>query len=111
MLKCKKHTQETHLLLFLHFGGRQGVGDTLNPYSRGLDAELVYMVTKCSHLVHLEYNGRLRVNTIRGLAGLRGSRWRHFLVDLDNTVTQDVDSDDDVTVKQLAAEVALITRK
>ena len=29
MLKCKKHTQETNLLLFLHFGGRQGVGDTL----------------------------------------------------------------------------------
>ena len=30
MLKCKKHTQETHFFTFLHFGGRQGVGTTLN---------------------------------------------------------------------------------
>ena len=71
----------------------------------GLDAELVYMVTKCSHLVHLEYNGRLRVNTIRELAGLRGSRWQHFLVNLDKVV----DSRDDVSIKQLAADIASLT--
>ena len=49
-------------------------------YSSGEDAEIVYMVTKCIHLVHLEYNGALRVNTIRELARLRGSRWLHFNV-------------------------------
>ena len=76
-------------------------------YTSELDAELVYMVTKCSHLVHLEFNGALRVDTIRELAGLRGSRWVHFLVSLDKVV----DSHDDVSIKQLAADVARITRK
>ena len=82
-----------------------------NNYPSWLDAELVYMVSKCSHLVHFEYNGTLRPNTIRELAGLRGSRWQHFLVNLEDGHTLDVDSDDDVTMKQLAADVALITRK
>ena len=71
----------------------------------GLDAELVYMVKTCSHLIHFEYNGALLVNTIRELAGLRGSRWQHFLVDLDNVV----DSDDDVSSMQLAADIASLT--
>ena len=82
-----------------------------NNYPSWLDAELVYMVTKCSHLVDFEYKGTLPPNTIRELAGLRGSRWRHFLVDRDDGDTLDDDSDDDVTMKQLAADVALITRK
>ena len=73
----------------------------------GLDAELIYMVKTCSHLIHFEYNGALLENTIRELAGLRGSRWLHFLVDLDKVV----DSRDDVSIKKLAADVALITRK
>ena len=72
----------------------------LSIYSRGLDAELVYMVTKCSHLVHFEYSGTLRANTIRELAGLRGSRWVHFQVNLDHAITHDVDSDDDVIIKK-----------
>ena len=76
-------------------------------YNYGHDAELVYMVTKCSHLVHFEYNWALRGDTIRELAGLRGSRWLHFLVNLDNVV----DLAGYVSVKQLAADVALITRK
>ena len=72
----------------------------LSTYSSGLDAELVYMVTKCSQLVHLEYNGTLLANTIRDVAGLRGSRWLHFLVNFDNAVTHDVDTDDDVIIKK-----------
>ena len=76
-------------------------------YNYGHDAELVYMVTKCIHLIHFEYNSALRADTIRELAGLRGRRWLHFLVNLDNVV----DSLDHVSKKQLAADVALITRK
>ena len=75
-------------------------------YNYGHDAELVYMVKTCSHLIHFEYNGALRANTIRELAGLRGSRWLHFLVDLDNVI----DLRDDVSMRQLAADVAQITR-
>ena len=69
------------------------------------------MVTKCSHLVHFEYNGTLWDHTIREIAGLRGSRWLHFLVNLDNAIILDFVSDGDVIKKQLAADVALITRK
>ena len=78
-------------------------------YYYGHDAELVYMVKKCSHLIHFEYNSPLWAHTIRELAGLRGSRWQHFIVDLDNVV----DPRDDISKnkRQLAADLALITRK
>ena len=76
-----------------------------NYYYYGHDAELVYMVKTCSHLIHFEYNGALWANTIRELAGLRGSRWLHFLVDLDKFV----DSDDDVSITQQAADIASLT--
>ena len=79
----------------------------LSIYPSGLDAELVYMVKTCTQLVHFEYNSALMADTIRELAGLRGSRWLHFLVDLDDVV----DSRDDIIIKRLAADVALITRK
>ena len=74
-------------------------------YYYGHDAELVYMVKTCSHLIHFEYNSPLWANTIRELAGLRGSRWQHFLIDLDDVV----DSDDDVSITQLAADIASLT--
>ena len=77
----------------------------LSIYPSGLDAELVYMVKKCSHLIHFEYNSPLWANTIRELAGLRGIRWQHFLIDLDDVV----DSDDDVSITQLAADIASLT--
>ena len=73
-------------------------------YYYGHDAELVYMVKTCSHLIHFEYNSPLWAHTIRELAGLRGSRWLHFLVDLDKVV----DSDDDVSITQLAADIGFI---
>ena len=75
-------------------------------YNYGHDAELVYMVKTCSHLIHFEYNSPLWAHTIRELAGLRGIRWLHFLVDLDKVV----DSRDDVSMRQLVADVAQITR-
>ena len=73
----------------------------------GLDAEFVYMVKTCSHLIHFEYNSPLWADTIRELAGLRGSRWQHFLVNLDNVANPP----NQVSKRKLTADVALITKK
>ena len=62
------------------------------------------MVTTCTELVHFAYVGELHVDTIRILAGVRGSRRLHFQVALHRVVTDD-------EAGQLEAEVALITMK
>ena len=73
----------------------------------GLDGELVYMVKTCSHLIHFECNSALWADTIRELAGLRGIRWQHFLVDLDNVANPP----NHVSKRKLTADVALIILK
>ena len=68
----------------------------------GLDADIVAMATKCSHLDYLVYNGTLRSSTVRELARLRGGRWVHFRINMDNVVTReaDLEDDDDVIIKK-----------